>query len=81
MPTHWKRPQCWEGLRAGGERGQQEDEMVGLHKIVEDRGVWSAAVHGVTKRQTRLSSPGTTAHRGYFQAEPNQVVNYQSQKI
>ena len=28
--THWKRPWCWEGLRAGGE-GATEDEMVGWH--------------------------------------------------
>ena len=29
-PTHWKRPWCWEGLRAGGE-GATEDETVGWH--------------------------------------------------
>ena len=28
--THWKRPWCWERLRAGGE-GVTEDEMVGWH--------------------------------------------------
>ena len=28
--THWKRPWCWEGLRAGGE-GTTEDEMAGWH--------------------------------------------------
>ena len=28
-PTHWKRPWCWERLRAGGEG--DEDEMVGWH--------------------------------------------------
>ena len=28
--THWKRPWCWERLRAGGE-GVAEDEMVGWH--------------------------------------------------
>ena len=28
--THWKRPWCWERLRAGGE-GVTEDEMVGCH--------------------------------------------------
>ena len=27
---HWKRPQCWEGLKAGGE-GETEDEMAGWH--------------------------------------------------
>ena len=29
-PTHWKRPWCWERLRAGRE-GASEDEMVGWH--------------------------------------------------
>ena len=28
--THWKRPWCWEGLRAGAE-GETEDEMAGWH--------------------------------------------------
>ena len=27
-----------------------------LQEIVQDRGAWRAAVHGVTKSQTRLSS-------------------------
>ena len=31
LPTHWKRPWCWERLRAGGEGGATEDEMVGWH--------------------------------------------------
>ena len=28
--THWKRPWCWERLKAGG-KGTTEDEMVGWH--------------------------------------------------
>ena len=28
--THWKRPWCWERMRAGGQ-GVTEDEMVGWH--------------------------------------------------
>ena len=28
--THWKRPRCWERLRAGGE-GEAAGEMVGWH--------------------------------------------------
>ena len=28
--THWKKPWCWERLRAGGE-GDNKDEMVGWH--------------------------------------------------
>ena len=29
--THWKRPWCWERLKAG-EEGMTEDEMVGCHR-------------------------------------------------
>ena len=29
-PDYWKRPWCWERLKAGGE-GATEDEMVGWH--------------------------------------------------
>ena len=65
-PAHWKRPWCWERLRAGGE-GTTGDEMVGWHhrlsghefnklwEMVKDRGAWRAAVHGVKKSQTWVS--------------------------
>ena len=32
-----------------------------LQEVVEDRGAWPAAVHGVTKGQTRLSEGATAA--------------------
>ena len=35
--THWKRPWCWERLRAGGE-GKTEDEMVGWHHWLNGHG-------------------------------------------
>ena len=35
--THWKRPWCWEILRAGGE-GMTEDEMVGWHHRLNAHG-------------------------------------------
>ena len=31
IKIHWKRPWCWERLKAGGE-GETEDEMVGIHR-------------------------------------------------
>ena len=33
--TRWKRPWCWERLRAGGEKGMTEDEIVGWHHWVD----------------------------------------------
>ena len=31
--THWKRPWCWERLKAGG-KGTREDEMFGWHHLL-----------------------------------------------
>ena len=31
--THWKRPWCWERLKAGG-KGMREDEMFGWHHLL-----------------------------------------------
>ena len=42
LTLHWKRPWCWEGLKAEGER------------VAE--GTWCAAVHGVAKSWTPLSN-------------------------
>ena len=36
--THWKRPWCWERLKAEGE-GDNRDEMVGWHHQLNDSGV------------------------------------------
>ena len=45
--THWKRPWCWEGLRAGGE-GMTEDETAGWHHWLDGHeSVWTPGVgHG-----------------------------------
>ena len=72
--TNWKRPWCWERLRAGGE-GATEDEMVEWHHqlndhefeqtpgdsvIVKDREAWHAVVYGVAKSRAWLSDWTTT---------------------
>ena len=42
--THWKRPWCWERLRAGGE-GTVEDEKVGWHHRLNGHGFgWTLGV-------------------------------------
>ena len=69
--THWKRPSCWEKLRAGGEgddRGwdgwKASPTLWTWVWVISgnwwwtgmDRESWYAAVHGVTKSQTWLSN-------------------------
>ena len=65
--THWKRPWCWERLKAGGE-GATQDEMVGWHRRLngpefeQASGAGDgprrlhASVHGVAKGRTWLSN-------------------------
>ena len=66
-PTHWKRPWCWERLKAGGEGGQQRmrwfDGIIDkidmswskLRETAKDREAWHSADHRVAKSRTQLS--------------------------
>ena len=69
--THWKRPWCWERLKAKGEGARwlasitdsMNMNLSKLKEIVEDRGGWRAAVHEVEKSRMQLSGWTTATTR------------------
>ena len=70
--THWKRPWCWERLKAGEEgddrgwdgwmasRTQWTWVWASSGRVVKDKEGWRATVHGVTKSPKWLSDWTTT---------------------
>ena len=68
--THWKIPWYWKRLKTKGEWGgrgwdvsitdSMDMHLSKLQEVVEDRGAWCPAVHGVEKSWTRLRDWTTT---------------------
>ena len=88
-PTHWKRPRCWEKLRAGEGDSRGWDGWMGitdsvdmrlskLQEMVKDRRAWCAVVHGVKKSGTRLSNWRTTTKTSSGQLSLGFVVGNSS---
>ena len=77
--THWKRPWCWERLKAGegdnrkrwldGITGSMDMNINKLSEIVKEREAWHVKVHWVTKSRIWLND-WTTANTHFFSFLP-----------
>ena len=57
-PTHWKRPWCWEKLRAGGE-GDNRGWAHWMASLTRKTGVWASS-----RREWRKGKPGVLQSMG-----------------
>ena len=69
--THWKRPWCWERLRAGGEAGDG-----GWDGWMEWTWVWANS-----KRWWRTGKPGVLQSRGSQRVRHNWVTGQQQEPL
>ena len=68
--THWKRPWCWERLRAG--EGGAEDKMIRKHHQLNGREF--DQILGDSKGQENLVSYSPCAHKESDKTEQQQLV-------
>ena len=73
-PSHWKRPWCWERLRAGGERGEREGDgwMVSLNQWTW---VWTSS-----RKWWRTRKLGVLQSTGSQRVRHNWVTEQQQNK-
>ena len=66
-PTHWKRPWCWERLRAGGEGGDRGNGWM----VSQTQWTWGWAN---SRRQWRTGKPGVLQSTGSQRVGHNWVT-------